>query len=44
MECENCGEDFNPESSRWLCPVCKTKHHCCDGAPCAVVSEEDAEG
>jgi Zn finger protein HypA/HybF involved in hydrogenase expression len=33
IECENCGEPFDPIATRWFCPFCHTKHHCCDGEP-----------
>jgi len=33
LTCANCGYDFDPISSRWLCPRCKWKTPCCDGAP-----------
>jgi Zn finger protein HypA/HybF involved in hydrogenase expression len=33
MNCENCGERFDPNVTNWLCPKCKTKHHCCEGEP-----------
>jgi len=29
-ENENCRRWFDPLVSRWLCPWCKHKHHCCD--------------
>jgi hypothetical protein len=33
MTCEQCGQDFDPIATRWLCPHCKFKANCCDGAP-----------
>lgn len=33
MECANCGQEFDPIRYRWLCPHCKTKNTCCEGAP-----------
>lgn len=33
MLCDVCGYDYDPIGSRWMCPHCKTKHPCCDGAP-----------
>lgn len=36
IECNNCGNIFLPESSRWLCPCCGLKDSCCDGEPCQV--------
>lgn len=32
IECESCGTPFDPVSTRWLCPECGRKHHCCDEA------------
>lgn len=33
MECVNCGFEFDPIKFRWLCPSCKFKNSCCEGAP-----------
>jgi rubredoxin len=33
MVCLNCGATFDPLATRWLCPICKTKHNCCEGEP-----------
>jgi len=33
MNCEYCGVPFDPVKTRWLCPWCKRKNHCCEGAP-----------
>jgi hypothetical protein len=33
MECEYCGREFDPISTRWLCPHCHQKANCCEGAP-----------
>lgn len=33
MECVQCGEWFDPIKYRWLCPECKHKNSCCEGAP-----------
>jgi predicted RNA-binding Zn-ribbon protein involved in translation (DUF1610 family) len=30
IECEACGHEFDPVATRWLCPYCGRKHHCCD--------------
>jgi rubredoxin len=35
MPCDYCGKEFDPISTRWLCPHCHAKHNCCDGAPLA---------
>ncbi|MFZ2012915.1 MAG: hypothetical protein WAV00_03760 [Nocardioides sp.] len=35
MPCDFCGLDFDPISTRWLCPHCHMKANCCDGAPLA---------
>lgn len=31
--CDYCNEPFDPISTRWRCPSCGFKAHCCDGAP-----------
>lgn len=33
MECEMCGETFDPIGTRWRCPHCGFKANCCEGAP-----------
>jgi Zn finger protein HypA/HybF involved in hydrogenase expression len=33
MPCDYCGKEFDPISTRWLCPHCHMKANCCDGAP-----------
>ena len=33
MPCDYCGQEFDPISTRWLCPHCHMKANCCDGAP-----------
>lgn len=33
FECENCGSDFDPISTRWRCTACGWKADCCNGAP-----------
>lgn len=35
MECLACEQLFDPIRERWRCPVCRLKHHCCEGAPLA---------
>jgi hypothetical protein len=35
MPCDYCGREFDPISTRWLCPHCHMKANCCDGAPLA---------
>jgi hypothetical protein len=35
MPCDYCGKEFDPISTRWLCPHCHQKANCCDGAPLA---------
>jgi DNA-directed RNA polymerase subunit RPC12/RpoP len=32
--CIACEKPFDPTSHRWLCPHCKWKNSCCEGAPC----------
>jgi hypothetical protein len=32
MECEFCGEKYNPVATRWRCPHCGWKSNCCEGA------------
>lgn len=39
MICDNCGVEFNPVASRWLCPNCHWKSNCCDGAPAGRLPE-----
>jgi len=34
IECPLCGEEYDPVSSRWLCPYCHFKDTCCEGEPC----------
>jgi len=36
VPCDYCGVEFDPISTRWLCPHCHMKANCCDGAPLAV--------
>jgi hypothetical protein len=36
MPCDYCGKEFDPISTRWLCPHCHAKANCCDGAPLPV--------
>lgn len=31
MECQECGHTFDPIATRWRCPACGLKHHCCEG-------------
>jgi hypothetical protein len=38
MPCDYCGREFDPISTRWLCPHCHMKANCCDGAPLAPVT------
>jgi len=33
VPCDYCGVEFDPISTRWLCPHCHMKANCCDGAP-----------
>ena len=33
MPCDYCDKEFDPISTRWLCPHCHMKANCCDGAP-----------
>lgn len=33
LPCESCGREFDPIATRWLCPWCKHKANCCNGAP-----------
>lgn len=33
MFCVNCDREFDPIRHRWLCPFCKVKNSCCEGAP-----------
>jgi len=36
VPCDYCGQEFDPISTRWLCPHCHMKANCCDGAPLAI--------
>jgi hypothetical protein len=36
MTCDYCDHEFEPTQTRWLCPACKAKHPCCDGAPLPI--------
>jgi hypothetical protein len=40
VPCDYCGVEFDPVSTRWLCPHCHMKANCCDGAPLAPVGHE----
>jgi hypothetical protein len=33
IPCDNCGQEFEPVRTRWLCPHCKYKASCCEGEP-----------
>ena len=44
IECDYCGTPYDGTRYRWLCPVCKMKSSCCEGAPCPVPSEEPNKG
>jgi len=33
IECDSCGQEFDPTATRWLCPYCKFKANCCEGEP-----------
>jgi hypothetical protein len=33
IDCDFCGQPFNPTATRWLCPRRKAKLSCCEGAP-----------
>lgn len=33
IECDNCGQQYEPVRTRWLCPHCKFKASCCEGEP-----------
>lgn len=35
LECEQCGEPYDPIGCRWRCPHCGFKDNCCEGAPLA---------
>lgn len=40
MPCEQCGRPFDPIRFRWLCPWCRFKNSCCQGAPLAPLRTE----
>jgi len=42
VPCDYCGEEFDPISTRWLCPHCHMKANCCDGAPLAESAYADS--
>jgi rubredoxin len=44
MECVNCGFEFDPIKYRWLCPHCKFKNSCCEGAPLHAGEEQCTDG
>ena len=33
-ECDYCGNGYDPVATRWRCPACGFKGHCCEGAAC----------
>jgi hypothetical protein len=33
ITCDSCGHPYDGTACRWLCPVCKHKASCCEGAP-----------
>lgn len=37
-DCENCGEGYDPVATRWRCPRCGYKEHCCEGEASPRVS------
>jgi hypothetical protein len=37
LSCAQCGYEFDPIRYRWLCPQCKLKTPCCDGAPLPLI-------
>jgi hypothetical protein len=40
IECDGCGFPYDGTRHRWLCPRCKLKSSCCEGAPiCATMVE-----
>jgi hypothetical protein len=41
LTCFNCGHEFDPIRTRWLCPVCGYHTPCCDGAPLPVANPYD---
>lgn len=44
VECENCGREYEPTQTRWICPHCKWKSTCCEGEPQhEKIEEEDDE-
>jgi len=42
VPCDYCGEEFDPISTRWLCPHCHMKANCCDGAPLPESASADS--
>lgn len=42
MDCDYCGEVFDPISTRWLCPACRQKANCCEGSPQAFYVEDES--
>lgn len=41
LTCFNCGHEFDPIRTRWLCPRCGYHTPCCDGAPLPVANPYD---
>ncbi len=33
FRCGNCGYPYDPTATRWMCPECRWKDTCCEGAP-----------
>jgi hypothetical protein len=35
IECDYCSHGYDPVATRWRCPSCGYKSHCCEGAACS---------
>ena len=44
VPCDYCGVEFDPISTRWLCPHCHMKANCCDGAPLDALRHDAGPG
>lgn len=43
IECENCGKEYDPVSTRWKCNHCGMKTSCCEGEACAPVVQSGCQ-
>jgi hypothetical protein len=38
LECDYCGNAYNPIATRWRCTACGLKSNCCEGEACDYTS------